>query len=466
MGFFEAVACVLFTTLAASYGWGMRGAVIGGEKGAMLPGAFIGLILAWSSGGGIRECFWIPAAAGLMGMTFGGIESYGETIGMVLHRGRNDYSPIKGYSGLAFKGALWFSICGGFIAVSLSAMSGAIYSASDIVAFCLLIPVIQQIGYRIFNCPYDKEKGIHPKMYFSLTRREEWGSNFTLLVSMLAMAVIRGDDLALAMIAGGFFFGGVGWLAAMKLYVLSVFPLKSGKYLFGRLREKGLIDGWKNMEFALGAVGGFGLSLAFCVNYETVNEYNSIIAANGRFNALQLAEGAMPYIMAAAAILILSVNAFQLICSRKGKKISGFTCDLVERPLYNVLPMLLVLLGSQVAARLMTVFMLIFACALKCAFDIFDKSKLSLLWQTLLIAGSAATFAADIFLGGFGAFWIIFAGTAPYLAAELIHTLYEGRIKGIAVKITLTKTPFALVFSCFAVQSAVICFISWNFFAV
>ena len=61
----------------------MRGAVIGGEKGAMLPGAFIGLILAWFSGGGIRECFWIPAAAGLMGMTFGGIEPYGETIGMV-----------------------------------------------------------------------------------------------------------------------------------------------------------------------------------------------------------------------------------------------------------------------------------------------------------------------------------------------------------------------------------------------
>ncbi len=93
MGIFNAVLCVVLTTLAASYAWGMRGAVIGGEKGAMLPGVFIGTILAWFSGGAIREDFWIIAAAGLMGMTFGGIETYGETIGMVLHRGRKDYRP-------------------------------------------------------------------------------------------------------------------------------------------------------------------------------------------------------------------------------------------------------------------------------------------------------------------------------------------------------------------------------------
>ena len=466
MGFFDAAVCILFTTLAASYAWGMRGAVIGGEKGAMLPGAFIGLILAWFSGGGIRECFWIPAAAGLMGMTFGGIEPYGETIGMVLHRGRSDYRPVKGYFGLAFKGALWFSVCGGFIAFALSAMSGAVYSAADIIIFCLLITVIEQIGYRIFNRPYDKEKGIYPKIYYSLTRREEWGSNLTLLVSMLAMAVIRGDDLALAMIAGGFFFGGVGWLVAMKFYVLSVFPLKNGKYLFGRLHGKGMIDGWKNMEFALGAAGGFGLSLAFCMNYGVVEKYNSFIAQNGRFNAAEPVEGAMPAVMAAVAALLLAVNAFPLIRSKRGKKVDGFVCDLIERPLFNVIPMLFVLLGSQVAARLMTAFMLIFACALKCAFDMFDKSKLSLLWQAIFIAGSAAVFAADIILGGFGAFWIAFSGTVPYLAAELLHTLYEGKLKGVSVKNTLIKSPFALVYSCFVAQSILICFASWKIFGV
>ena len=48
MGFFDAAVCILFTTLAASYAWGMRGAVIGGEKGAMLPGciyrSYFGLV--------------------------------------------------------------------------------------------------------------------------------------------------------------------------------------------------------------------------------------------------------------------------------------------------------------------------------------------------------------------------------------------------------------------------------------
>ena len=74
MEFSTALICVLFTTFAASYAWGMRGAVIGGEKGAILPGAFIGLILAWFAGGEIRNCFWIPAAAAAMGMSYGGIE--------------------------------------------------------------------------------------------------------------------------------------------------------------------------------------------------------------------------------------------------------------------------------------------------------------------------------------------------------------------------------------------------------
>ena len=105
-------------------------------KRAMLPGVFVGTILAWFSGGEIRENFWIIAAAGLMGMTFGGIETYGETIGMVLHRGTSDYKPIKGYTGLAVKGALWFSLCGGFIAFAFSAMSGKVYSTADIIIFC------------------------------------------------------------------------------------------------------------------------------------------------------------------------------------------------------------------------------------------------------------------------------------------------------------------------------------------
>lgn len=128
MDFGNAIVCILLTTLAASYGWGMRGSLIGGEKGAMLPGALTGLILGGFSGIGAVNA----AAAGLMGMTFGGTETYGETIGFVLHRGREDYNPVRGYVGLAFKGALWFSICGAFIGISFSY---GVYKQSDIYLF-------------------------------------------------------------------------------------------------------------------------------------------------------------------------------------------------------------------------------------------------------------------------------------------------------------------------------------------
>ena len=59
------ILCCLFVSFAVHYGWKMRGTVVGGEKGAMVPGLFAGLILALFAGGKIAENFWIPAAAGL-----------------------------------------------------------------------------------------------------------------------------------------------------------------------------------------------------------------------------------------------------------------------------------------------------------------------------------------------------------------------------------------------------------------
>lgn len=464
MGFFNALLCVLFATLAASYAWGMRGTVIGGEKGAMLPGVFIGTILAWFSGGAIRESFWIVAAAGLMGMSFGGIETYGETIGMVLHRGKADYRPIKGYSGLAVKGALWFSVCGGFIGFAFSAMSGNIYSAADIIIFCVLIPAFQQIGYRIFNKPYDKEKGIHPQIYYSVTRREEWGSNLAILLAMLLMAIIKNDSLMLTMLSCGLVAGGVGWIAAMRAYEYLVFSMPNGKYLFDKLYRKGIFDGWKLMEFILGAAGGLGLSIGFCIKYDIIEEYNRIIEEKGRFTTLEQVEGAMPYVAAVLAAAMLAINVYQFVCGRKEKKINLFICDQIERPLYNVIPMLLVLLGSVSVARIMTVFMLIFACTLKCAFDRFKKMRFVYIFQVVMLAICAAVFAGDIILGGYGPFVIMLAGTVPYLIAEFMWAAWDCRTKNIPLKNTVTKTAFATVFPCLTVMSAAILLISYKIF--
>jgi hypothetical protein len=47
----------------------------------------------------------------------------------------------------------------------------------------------------------------------------------------------------------------------MRAYECSVFQMKNGKYLFNKLYIKGVFDGWKLMEFILGASGGLGLAV-------------------------------------------------------------------------------------------------------------------------------------------------------------------------------------------------------------
>lgn len=466
MDFLNMILCVAFTTLAASYGWGMRGAVIGGEKGAMLPGVFIAVILAWFSGGGIRENFVVVAAAGLMGMTFGGIETYGETIGLVLNRNMQGYKPVKGYMGLAVKGALWFSIGGGFIAFSISAMGGTIYTAADIIVFCLLMPLIQFVGFRVFNNSYNKKTGQRLMIYFSVNRREEWGSNLALLVAMLIMSVIKGDYLMLTMISCGFVFGAVGWIVAMKCYEYSSFPMKNGKILFKCLYRKGIFDGWKLMEFVLGAFGGFGISLGFCIEYGVVAQHNKSILENGRFSPIADYDNIMIVVAALLVLGILSINIYQLIREKMNKKVNFFICDQIERPLYNVIPMLFVLLGSVAVSRVMTVFMLVFVCVIKCLFDKFAKEKFAALYQILSLVLCGVIFAGDIIIGGYKPIIIMIAGTVPYLIAEFICTVYDGRKKQISVKEALTKTAFATVYPCFCVMSAIILLVSCKIFGI
>ena len=154
---------------------------------------------------------------------------------MVLHRGRPEYNPKKGYTGLALKGALWFAVCGGFLGISFASMTGKVYQTRDLLILCILIPSILRIGFLLLNNPYDKDKNLRPKFYFSLTRREEWGGNVALVIALSVTAAIKSDWLTLMMMAFGFVFGAVGWLVGMKGFVLVSLTLKNGKYLFEKL---------------------------------------------------------------------------------------------------------------------------------------------------------------------------------------------------------------------------------------
>lgn len=453
-----ALIFVLFTVLCASYGWGMRGAVIGGEKGAMLPGALIGLAFGWFSGYGILS----TAAAGLMGMTFGGIEPYGETIGFVLHRGKDDYNPKRGYIGLAFKGALWFAVCGAFLGIALSR---GIYSNRDIVIFCLLIPVMQILGQLIFNRPYNKNENKFPKIYFSKTRREEWGGNFLMLIAVVIMAVVKADCFTLMLVAGGLIFGAIGWLVGMKAFVIALFPMKNGKYFFGKLCKKGVIDGWKLMEFLLGAFGGLGLALAYLFGYDYIKGYRMISRVEGIQFVDELVSKIAPIICALCVAGIFVINLISFICDKKGKKVNSYLLDFIERPFYNVIPMILVLIGETFSAKFMTAFMLIFVCAVKCVLDRFEKSKLLPVGQfvSAVVCGLAFVFC---FADYCSPIIIVICGIVPYMIAELVWAVWENKQKGKNAKYLMNSTAFATVYPCFAVMCALIAVASIKIFAV
>ena len=255
---------VLLTAIAVSYGWGMRGAIIGGEKGAMLPGALLGFFIAKFSGiPVIADNAFFFSAAGCLAMGYGGFEPYAQTMEMIIRPSSDIWNLKRGYTGLMLKGANWFGICGAFLGISFVAMSGTVYKWYEIVIICALIPFIQLLGIKIFNKPYDTEKGLFPKIYFSRNSREEWGGNFLTLSAVLILTAVKGDWFSFFFSLSGVVAGAIGWVIAIWLYYITCLPRKNGKYIFGYLQTNGFVDNWKIMEFTLGLIGGGGLSLYF-----------------------------------------------------------------------------------------------------------------------------------------------------------------------------------------------------------
>ena len=123
MTFSHAVLVIVLCLFAGSYTWGMRGTILGGERGAMLPGAVLALILLYAGGSlPLTAAFPLSAVVGAAGMFFGGSQTYGETISLT----READGSLRRYGrlGLAVKGAGWFGVFGGIFSFGVSAWSG------------------------------------------------------------------------------------------------------------------------------------------------------------------------------------------------------------------------------------------------------------------------------------------------------------------------------------------------------
>ncbi len=422
----QCVLCVAVAALAGCYGWGMRGTIIGGEKGAMLPGLLIALTLAMFSGDAFSHYYWIPAAAGLVGMTFGGIEPYGDTISYVIDPPPAVHNLKKGVGGLALKGAVWFGVFGAIVGKAFSAMAGK-YSIKHIILFCAVCPLAQFIGYKIFNTPVDLTVNKMPKTSFSYESREEWGSNVGIIIVSIISAIIVKDILSLVLLGFGIVFGAVGWVIAISVFYRAEIPMRNGKMLFGKLNQ--YIGGWKLMEFTLGLIGGAGIALGFVLCRNVVAELNNAVELNGLFAPLKQYETTVTVIMGAVFICLLHINIFEYVCDEKGKKLNNFVMDCIERPFFNLIPLAYILLCSLPAARLMTVFMLIYACTIKISFDRFKKGDHRTVVLIIYFGMSAALFIADLLIGGFSPFVLVFTGGIPYLLTELLFIMWHRKQK-------------------------------------
>ncbi len=371
---FEAILLsVLFAGFAVSYGWGIRGFVIGGEKGALLPGALMGIAVSFFAMGSTGRELWLYfAAAGALTMFYGGTETYAQTMSYLLSRdveGPYFNQLKKGVSGIFLKGGLWFAIPGFVLALLPNALSGA-YEIWEIVLLFASFPVVSFIGTKIFNTPYDKANKKFPKLYFSLDRREEWGSNVMIIAVLTVFSLVKGDIYSLGAGAAGFITGGFGFLIGLVFYDIE---RRRGKIFFGKLCEKGYIDGWKIMEHAFGAFSGGGLMLYFAL---TSSHFSGIL--NGA-DIAELPLGEDKYICAAVCLALMCITAVQYPLSayfeKKDKKIDINIFEQIERPMWSAVPLIFIFLGSPSAAAFGTFGTLAFALCEKCSVEWYSKSS-------------------------------------------------------------------------------------------
>lgn len=107
---------VLIAAIAMSLGWGIRGDY-GHEKGAMIAGALVGLVIALGSG----RKDWIKRAPlfglfGAVGWAFGGQNSYGIVLGYTFSA--QWQTVIYGFANVFLLGAIWGGIGAAFLAMA------------------------------------------------------------------------------------------------------------------------------------------------------------------------------------------------------------------------------------------------------------------------------------------------------------------------------------------------------------
>ncbi len=438
MGTQNAFVFLAVSMLCMCFGWGMRGSAIGGEKGAMLPGALLGICCVWYTGSELlMDNVFLFAAACALGYFYGGMEPYGSTMGLVIQHDTARYNPSLGYLALTFKGSIWGGLGAGFLGVSFSAMSGVVYKWYDFVIFFALVPLLQHIGYRIFNTPFDPENGKMPRICFSEKSREEWGRNLIIVAELLILMIIRKDIFGIIMWVGGAVAGSVGWVAGITFYDKQRYPLKNSKRMFSRLSELKIIDGWKIMEFTQGCFNGLIIGTAFILGWPIAAKNLELAESTGQLWHIipKSIDTVLSWVL--CALIICTVFLF-IIPYDKSKHIDTNFLEVIERPCYMVAPLCLIMLGSTTMAEIISCFTIYFVVAQHDATERYSEYKHIKLIRVLLVLIGAGIIAVQAFRGfTLWETWIFYC--VGYLIFDFVCFFHPGKIREKSKKSTNTK---------------------------
>ena len=257
---------------AGGMGWGIRGQY-GHETGAMLSGTLVGFTLMLLFGAKLRPRTALVAIAMLtVGIGIGGLETYGQTIGLTQNKGMvgNSAAFLWGELGLFIKGGLWIAIGATFFG---SALSGRGWTLKHILSVLGIMMATFLLGQRLLNMPFDPEAHRLPLLNFSADwrwtpdatvdvlkpRPERWGG---LLFAWLALMSYRGfvqqDRLAVLFGCAGFVAGGIGFAGGQLWQAGHAWFPDVYKQVFGQVDA--LMNWWNIMEMTFGSVWGAALA--------------------------------------------------------------------------------------------------------------------------------------------------------------------------------------------------------------
>lgn len=162
------IVLLVAATLVMGAGWGIRGS-FGHSRGAMVPGALLGLVLVACAG---RPDWWQRGAlVGLfsgIGWAFGGASSYGLLVGYTM---KADLGIcIHGYFGLSLVGALYSGLGCGLIGIALTKSNRflelALWSTAIVYASWLALDWSGAVGWSLQQFAKSVEKTDETKWLF------------------------------------------------------------------------------------------------------------------------------------------------------------------------------------------------------------------------------------------------------------------------------------------------------------